>query len=218
MTAAVGGGFIVLCAVTAATALAVGDVASSTDNLADRLPYPAVTWPLLLTLAAAGVVIMARRRRSRAAALLAAVVATQAAGIGLTAIPAWSAARSFRGMHYISVAPIAYAAGALIAVSAAAVAAAALVWREPAGGWRGLVPARPSSVAAGLAVAVALPMAGTALTYALPWGAGLVVAGWMRGRSAAAAALTVAVAAVLCALFVLGVHVHEFLTTPPDGD
>jgi hypothetical protein len=90
----------------------------------------------------------------------------------------------------------AYAATVVLAAAAATVAAAAMTWRE---GWRGPGPARPGYVAAGLVLAVLLPVLWApppdslflntsrqiaTLTYALPWGAGLAAAGWMPRRAA----------------------------------
>ena len=113
-----------------------------------------------------------------------------------------------------------------------ALAAVALVWREPAGGWRALVPARPGYVVLGAAVALLLslawstvqadrdiiPVGHAALMYSLPWGAGLAAIGWLRGRTAAAAGLTVTLSALLCTLLVAGTHMLAHYSPPPTGD
>ena len=229
VTAAVGGAFIVVCAAVAASAVAVSELVLTPEGPGSRLHYPPLTWPLLPVLAVAGVVAMTRHRWARAAALLAAVVAAQTAGFGLIAVRAWFGVTTFGGSGSLTATPITYAAAVAMAATAAAVAGAAMVWREPAGGWRGLVPARPLYVAAGAAVVALLPRIWNAelhtgditgldeistLTYSLPWGVGLFAAGWLRGRSAVAAGATVTVAAVLCASFVAAVHLLGYATYP----
>ena len=198
VTAAVGGLFIVVCAVTAALSVTVSDTVLTPDSPGDRLHFPPVVWPLLLALAGGGVAVMMRHRWARAAALLAAIAATQLAGTAVIAVRAWFTVKGFGGSGSLTATPITYAATVAVAASAAAVAAAAVVWREPADGWRSLAPARPGYVAAGSAVVVLLPQTWNAaaesgditglaaiatLTYALPWGMGVAVVGWMRGRS-----------------------------------
>jgi len=141
--------------------------------------------------------------------------------------------KGFGGSGSLTATPITYAAAVAVAASAATVAAAALVWREPADGWRGLVPARPMYVAAGVAVVGVLPQVWNAaaesgdisglaqiatLTYSLPWGVGLAVVGWMRGRSAVAAGVTVVVSVLLCTMFVVATHMLHLYSTYPIGD
>jgi hypothetical protein len=160
-------------------------------------------------------------------------VAAQIAGTGLIAVRAWFTIKGFGGSGSLTATPITYAATVALAACAATVAAAASVWREPARGWRSLVPARPMYVAAGVAVVGLLPriwnasaesgdISGLAqiatLTYSLPWGAGLAVVGWMRGRSAVAAAVAVTVSALLCAMFVVATHMLAYYSTSPIGD
>jgi hypothetical protein len=229
VTAAVGGAFILVCAVTIAGAVAATDHVLTPDGPARRLDYPAVTWPLVLALAVAGVTVTAHHRWARAAALLAAVVAAQLAGIGLIAIRAWFTIKGFGGSGSLTATPITCAAAAALAAVAATVSAAGLVWREPADGWRSLVPARPMLVAAGVAVVGLLPQLWSAadetgditglaqvatLTYSLPWGVGLVVAGWIRGRSA----IAVTVSALLFVMFMVATHLLGYYSTYPLGD
>jgi len=233
VTAAVGGAFIVVCAATAAAAVAVSNWVLTSGGSGSGWDYPPVTWALLIALSGAGVIVMRRHRWARAAALLAAIVAAQLAGSGLIAVRAWFTIRNFGGHENLTVTPITYAGAVALAASAAAVAAAAMVWREPVGDWRCLVPARPIYVAVGVGVAVLLPRIWNAagesgdltglrniatLTYALPWGVGLAAAGWMRGRSATAAGVTVTVSAVLCTMFVVATHMLAYYPAQPVGD
>jgi hypothetical protein len=194
--------------------------------------YPTVMQPLLLALAAAGVVVMTRRRWARPAAVVAAVLATQAACAGLATIHRFFTFMGLGGFdreRHNLVALHAYAAVVVIAATAAAVTAVALAWREPANGWRGLVPARPWYVAAGLVVAVALPSLWdppgghtdlhgfahmVAVPYALPWGLALAAVGWLRGRTARAAGLTVVVSAIACAVIAVGSYWYVIHLTP----
>ncbi|WP_433720945.1 hypothetical protein ACQP2Y_37385 [Actinoplanes sp. CA-051413] len=229
VTAAVGGAFILVCAVAIAGAVAATDHVLTPDGPARRLDYPAATWPLLLALAVAGVTVMAHHRWARAAALLAAIVAAQLVGIGLIAIRAWFTIKGFGGSGSLTETHITYAAAAALVAAAATASAAALVWREPVDGWRSLVPARPMLVAAGVAVLGLLPQLWNAadetgditglaqiatLTYSLPWGVGLVVAGWIRGRSAVA----VTVSTLLFAMFMVATNMLGYYSTYPLGD
>ena len=233
VTVAVGGMVVVVCAVTAAFSVTVSDTVLTPDGPGSRLHFPPMVWPLLLALALGGSAVMTHHRWARAAALLAAIAAAQLAGTGLIAVRAWFAIKGYGGSGSLTETPITYAATVVMAASAAAVAAAALVWREPADGWRSLVPARPAYVAAGLAVVVLLPRSWNAaaesgditglaaiatLTYSLPWGLGRAAVGWMRGRSAVAAGVTVTVSAILCAAFVVATHLLAYYATPPVGD
>jgi hypothetical protein len=54
-----------------------------------------------------------------------------------------------------------------------------------------------------------------ALTYSLPWGAGVAAMAWLRGRAAIAAGLTVAASAVLCIALVAGTHLVAYYSNPP---
>jgi hypothetical protein len=160
-------------------------------------------------------------------------VAAQLAGTGLIAIRSWFTIKGFGGSGSLTATPVTYAGTIALAAAAATVAAAALVWREPADGWRSFIPARPLYVAAGLAVMALLPQQWNAaaesgditglgpsatLTYSLPWGVGIAVVGWMRGRSAVAAGVTVTIAALLCAMVVVATHMLDFYYTPPASD
>jgi hypothetical protein len=232
VTAAFGGVFIVLCAVTAALSAGASRSRLPADGSRVGWHYPPVTWLLLLALAAAGATILTQHRWSRPAALLAAIVAAQTAATGLVAIRAWFTVSRFGGGQYLTITPITYAAAVTLAGSAAAVAAAAMLWREPANGWRGLVPARPGYVVAGAAVAVLLPLTWNAatesgditglghiatLTFALPWGAGLAAVGWLRGRAAVDAGRTVTVSAILCTVYVVSISALAYYSTPLTG-
>jgi hypothetical protein len=235
VTAVVGGAFIVVCAVVAAVSVKAPE--SVVDTYAPRpdYHYSPVLLPLVFAWAAVGLVVMTRHRWTRPAAVAAAILAAPVAGNGLTAIHNWFTFNGLGGLdgqRYNLVALHAYAVLVVLAATAATVVAAAMVWREPAGGWRSLVPARPGYVVAGAALAVMLPVvwdpAGTyadttgfahicTVTYALPWGAGLAAVGWLRGRAARAAGLTVAVCAVVCTAIAVGDVLYTFYSTPP-GD
>jgi hypothetical protein len=54
--------------------------------------------------------------------------------------------------------------------------------------------------------------------YALSWGAGLAAVGWLRGRAAVVAGVTVVLSAVVCAVFVVSIHVVAYYATPPVAD
>ena len=86
-------------------------------------------------------------------------------------------------------------------------------------------PARPVLVVAGLAVAVSVPLGWAALTgwwavtglgqvalsYSLPWGAGLAVAGWLEPRPRRVAVIAV-LAGVLAVVAGFGAHLLIALT------
>jgi hypothetical protein len=234
VTSAVGGAFIVGCAVTAALSMEIPDAVVTTDAPRVGWHYPPVMWPLLLTMAGAGAIVMTRPRWARPAAVVAAIVSALAAGNGLATIHRWFTVNGLGGLdgeRHNLVTLHAYAAAVALAATAATVAAAAVAWREWAGGWRGLVPSRPGYVAAGAAVAVLLPVGWNpppgslffhaahqiaTLTYALPWAAGLAAAGWLRGRTAVTAGVTVAVSAVLCIAIIVGADLYTAYMTPPD--
>jgi len=94
------------------------------------------------------------------------------------------------------------------------------VWPAPTLGWRRMMPTRPGYVALGMVVALVLPVlwgvAPAALLYSLPWGAGLAAVGWLRGRAAAVAGVTVVVSAVVCGAF--AVSMHLMAAESPTGD
>jgi hypothetical protein len=103
--------------------------------------------------------------------------------------------------------------GMVVAVCAAVACAvsAAVVWREPAGGWHSLRPRRPGYTAAALVVVLGLPVVPlvafqfpsmpqavqVALLYSLPWGVGIAVAGWLGRPGRIAALSTVGLSMVL---------------------
>jgi len=142
-----------------------------------------------------------------------------------------NAAAGSSSMDEYRVAVVIFSA-ALVALAGIAAAAATEVWPEPVDGWRSMLPARPGYVAVGAAVAVLMPPAwsltqhgrptmdlgSTALAFALPWGVGIAAVGWLRGRAAVVAGATVAVSAVLCAAFIVSVHMHTFYSTTPGDD
>ena len=102
------------------------------------------------------------------------------------------------------------------------------VWPAPTLGWRRMMPARPGYVALGMVVALVLPMlwgvahegrpGPAALLYSLPWGAGLAAVGWLRGRAAAVAGVTVVVSAVVCGAFAVSTHMMAYYARSPAGD
>lgn len=234
VTAVVGGVFVVGCAVAAVVSVLAPERVVETYAPRPDGHYSPVLLPLAFALAAAGTVMATRHRWFRPAAVVAAILAAQVAGNGIRAIHNWFTFNGLGGLdgqRYHLVELHAYAGTVVLAGTAAAVAAVALAWREPAGGWRGLGPPRPGYVVAGVALAVLMPVAwdpsgypdstGFAhiftLTYALPWGAGLAAAGWLRGRAAVAAGVAVGVCAVACTAIAVGDYLHMIYSTPP-GD
>jgi hypothetical protein len=230
VTAAIGGAFILACAVTAGAAATVPGRVVTAGGTRIGWTYPPQLWALLLALVVAGVVVMSHPEWARSAAAVAAIVAAQVAGNGVVMVRDWFNTNGTSGLgQYRLASVITWAAVVALAGAAAAVAAAAVVWREPADGWHGLAPARPGYVALGAAVALLLPLiwdavqdgrgiiplGHTALMYSLPWGAGLAAVGWLRGRAAVAAGVTVAVSAVLCVVFVVSAHLVAYYSTPP---
>lgn len=234
VTAAVGGAFIVACAVAAGSAVVLPDWRVATYAPRPGWQYTPALWPLLVALLAAGVLIMTRPRLARPAAVVAAIVAVQIAGNGWVAIREWFSIFGLGGLakHHL-VALHTYAVAVPLAATAAAVVAAALVWREPAAGWRGTLPSQPGYVVAGAAVVVLVPLMWdvarvsldiigfrhvASLTYTLPWGVGLATAGWLPRRAARAAVLTVAVSAAACLAYIAATYLHGYLFPPPPGD
>ncbi|AGL15903.1 hypothetical protein [Actinoplanes sp. N902-109] len=212
------GAFILACTVAAAAAAAVpGRMIGPTWSWQQWTAAPEV-WPLLLASAGAGIVMVTIRRWSRAAAVVALIAGVQLAGNGVLA------AREAANRH--NIVPVAHdtfatvvllAALMAVAATASTMAAAAVVRPEPVRSWRGLLPSRPFYAVAGAAVVILLPLLfgatvatpiGTlvqlGLAYSLPWGAGVAAIGWLRGRPAGTAAVSVAVSVVLCTGMVLG--------------
>ncbi|MFI7543660.1 hypothetical protein [Actinoplanes sp. NPDC049599] len=165
-----------------------------------------------------------------AVASVAALAAGQVVGQGWVMVRDWPGAEITGGVGRYSVAMVIISV-AVVVLAGTAAAAAAEVWPEPVGGWRAALPARPGYVALGVAVALGVPMAwgvedgqgifpaGPAVwLYALSWGAGLAAVGWLRGRAAVVAGVTVVLSAVVCAVFVVSIHVVAYYATPPVAD
>lgn len=234
VTVAVGGAFVVACAVVAGSAVVLPDARVATYAPRPGWQYTPALWPLLVALLAAGVLIMTRPRWARPAAVVAAIVAVSIAGNGLVAIREWFSIFGLGGLTKPDLVALhAYAVAVPLAATAAAVVAAALVWREPAAGWRGVLPSRPGYVVAGAAVVVLMPVMWdiarasfdvigfphvASLTYTLPWGAGLAAAGWLHGRAGRAAVVTVAVSVAVCLAYIAATYLHGYLFPPPPGD
>lgn len=233
VTAVAGGAFVLVCAVTAVLSAAVPGRVVNSDSTRVEWHYPPQLWALLLALTVAGVIMMAHPRWARSAAVVAAIVAAQAAGNGLVMVRDWLNTNASGGLGQYQLATVITWAGVVaLATAAAAVAGVAVVWREPADGWRSAVPARPGYLILGAAVALLLPLfwgvvqedmdiiprGHIVLMYSLPWGAGLAAIAWLRGRVAVAAGVTVSVSAVLCVLFVVSTHLVAYYSTPPVAD
>jgi hypothetical protein len=232
VTTAVAGVLIVACALTAAfSAVAPSRMRAVTDQMAYELSYAAVLVPFAAGLAVAGLVLAARPRLARPAAVVAAILAAQVAGHGTVAVRDWfNVVGASAGMSRGALATVVSLA-AVVALSAvvAGCLSVAVLWREPAGGWRGLRPQRPAYVVIGVAVAVALPpvlaarwndfgptmLGQTALTWSLPWGAGLALAGWLDRRARIAASVTV-IASILVVAGQLGVAYLRWRASSPD--
>ncbi|GAA0803111.1 hypothetical protein Sya03_02790 [Spirilliplanes yamanashiensis] len=223
VTAALAGTFIAGCAAVAlVAALAPGLMKSVRAGSAYTSYWPGYAsyylWallPFLGGLALAGLVLAVRPRLGRPAAAVSAVLAAQAAGFGAVAVRDWfNMAGAGPGLRQSSLAlVVGFAAVVAIAAAVAGCAAVAVLWREPAAGWRGAGPRRPAWVVAGVAVAMALPPVLTAavgqsdvttlgqlaLTYGLPWGGGLALAGWLGRRGRIAVLVTIGLSVALVA-------------------
>lgn len=218
VTTAVAGGAVTACAVAAGAAAAVPGWVPTVPGKWDYLwEYFWVLWPLLLGLAAAGIALVTWPRCRRPAAVVAMVLAAQVCGHGLVAVRDWfNTAGASAGMRQTDLAwLVGLAAVVAICGAVATCLATALVWREPADGWRALRPRKPAYVAAALVVTLGLPVALASLTmtfraitmfgqsgllYGLPWGAGIAAAAWLGRRERTAALTTVAVSALLVVL------------------
>jgi hypothetical protein len=229
VTSTVFGAFILLCAVTAAVLISVPEPApSGAPNIWwHRLP----TWPLLTVWAASGAVIMTHPRLARPTAMIAGMAAAQVAMIGPHTISNFFLHSGLGGIAKPELAMmVTYAVAVVLAATAATVAAVALAWREPAG-WRGLVPVRPAYLVAGAAVIFLLPAVLHVVpeswkifgfgqlvswTFSVPWGLGIAATGWLRGRTAVAAVITVLASAVLCTAYLVGPDVIAYYFPPPD--
>ncbi|MEV4534389.1 hypothetical protein AB0J82_11225 [Asanoa sp. NPDC049518] len=215
VTTSLAGGLIVVCALGAAGSAAVPD-RDETKIHTLGMPldwiYPAAVWPMLAALVGCGLVIARRPAWVRESALVAAIVAAQVAGYGVVAVRDWFNARGAAGMASHNLATVVtFAASVALCATVATCVAVGLLWRAP-GDWRILLrPARPRSVVLGVVVAVGVPLllgatyrdaditsvGQYALTYSLPWGAALALAGWFDPRGAMVARATVAASVVL---------------------
>ncbi|MFI5936328.1 hypothetical protein [Actinoplanes sp. NPDC051494] len=145
---------------------------------------------------------------------MAAIVLVHVACNGWVMARAWPASDAAGGIGRSGLGLVIITVALVVAAGSTAAAAG---WSEPVGGWGRLVPARPGFVALGAAVTLWVPLvwgsAGSPAVwmYALPWGIGIASAGWLRGRPAVVAGVTVIVSAVVCALFVATV----WCSTPP---
>ncbi|GAA1852596.1 hypothetical protein [Asanoa iriomotensis] len=189
------GALVALCALGAAGCAAV----PGRQQLADgsiRLAwnYQAAFWPLVLCLAAAGLIMIMRPRETRPAAVVAAILGAQVAGHGLVAVRDWFNASGAFGMASHNLATVVtFAAGVAVfgTIATCVTSSTPTAWR----------PARPGYVVGGALLAVALPLTlgvvssdaditslgQYALTYSLPWGAGLASGGWREPGAAVAA-------------------------------
>lgn len=216
VTAVVAGVVVTGCAVVAGSAAAVpGWLSGAGGRLQVEWNYLWVFWPLVLGLAVAGVMVAARPRGGRRAAAVAAVLAAQVCGHGIVAVRDWfNRAGASGGMRQSELAlVVGFAAVVAVCAAVATCVCAAVLWREPATGWRGLRSKRPGYVLVGLVVVVGLPMALAfgfgftavtmigqfALTFSLPWGVGLAAAGWLDRRERVAALAAVVLSALLVA-------------------
>jgi hypothetical protein len=214
VTTVVAGVAVTVCAVVAAAAAAVpGRVSIGSGEWEYLWEYFWVLWLLLLGLAAAGIALAARPQCRRPAAVIAMVLAAQVCGHGLVAVRDWfNMSGASAGMRQTDLAwVVALAAVVALCGAVAGCVAAALVWREPANGWRALRPRRPAYLVAALAVTLGIPVALASFTmafrvtmfgqsgllYGLPWGAGIAAAAWLGRRAKTASLTTVAVSALL---------------------
>ncbi|XVU20915.1 hypothetical protein ACQPZJ_26985 [Actinoplanes sp. CA-054009] len=216
VTTVVAGLVVVACAAVAGAAVMVpGRVPTGAGGWNYLWEYFWVSWLLVPSLAAAGVALAARPGWKRPAAVIAMVLAAQVCGHGLVAVRDWfNTAGASAGMRQTDLAwMVGLAAVMALCGAVACCVTAALLWREPAGGWRALRPGKPGYVVAALVVAVGLPVAvaftmefravtmfgQSALMYGLPWGAGIAAAAWLGRRGRIAAIVAVSVSALLVA-------------------
>ena len=156
-----------------------------------------------------------------------AVVAAHVGCQGWVMTRHWLDADSPDGVGRYSVDVVVISVAVVVLAGIAAVFATE-VWPAPAAGWRSLLPARPGFAVLGVAVALfvllgwgmdrdgsgILPVGFTAVMYALPWGFGLAAIGWLRGRAAVVAGVTVLLSAVVCAVFAVSIHILAYPTAP----
>jgi hypothetical protein len=175
--------------------------------------WPAPVWLAAAGLVVAGATVVGRPTWRRPAAAAALVFGVQAAGAGTVAVRDWFNAKG-AGLVNLNQRQLAtvvtIAAAVAMAGAVAACLAVALLWREPTTGWAALSPHRPIRAIAAVAMGTGPPLiiaftansdalttAGSlALTYTLPWAAGLAVAAWLGPRAARAAAGAVLACAV----------------------
>jgi len=202
-------------AVVAVSALAALGAAAVVELLVARytrgsgwMTIPAV-YPLLIGSALAGLLLVIRPCAGAGPAVVVLVCAVQVLGGGLAASRDWFNTSGATGlpMHRLTVVLPLTMVLVVAATIMCCVALWSVAWSTPA--WR---PASPVLVVAGLAVAVSVPLGWAALTgwwavtslgqvalsYSLPWGAGLAVAGWLEPRPRRIAVIAV-LAGVLAA-------------------
>ncbi|WP_250006807.1 hypothetical protein [Actinoplanes sp. M2I2] len=216
VTTAVAGVAVAACAVIAgASAVVPGRVPTGAGGWGYLWEYFWVLWLLVLGLAAAGTALAFRPRWRRPAAVIALVLAAQVCGHGLVAVRDWfNTAGASAGMRQTDLAwVVGLAAVVAVCGAVAGCVTTALLWREPAGGWRGLRPEKPAYVVAAVVVTLGVPLAlalstmpvravtmmfgQSGLLYGLPWGVGVAAAAWLGRRGRIAALTTVAVSALL---------------------
>ncbi|MBM2623392.1 hypothetical protein JIG36_48650 [Actinoplanes sp. LDG1-06] len=217
VTSVVTGVAVTACAGIAGAAAAVpGRVFTGVGGWVLLWEYFWVMWLLWPTVAAVGIVLAVRPQWRRPAAASALVLALQLCGHGLVAVRDWfNTSGASAGMRQTDLAwVVGLAAVVALGGAVAACISAALLWREPAGGWRAVRPKKPAYVVVALFVALGLPLAlalfrvefrsvtmvgQNGLLYGLPWGAGIAAAAWLsrRGRTAALATVVVSAALVL---------------------
>ncbi|WP_146246331.1 hypothetical protein [Actinoplanes xinjiangensis] len=160
-------------------------------------------WPLLAVIMIAALVLVARPRHARAAAVVTMVCAAQLVGGGVAASRDWFQVADLEVLKMVTPLTV------LLVIAMTVVCGVSLLplWRT-ATGWR---PRHPGWLVAGALVAAVPPalagaMAGfsevallgqVALTWSLPWGAGIAAGGWLGRPLRRIAALTVAAAPLL---------------------
>ena len=211
ITSVLTGVTILGCAAAAAVCAVAPMAIDKVRGSGYAVTYLWILLPLLGGLVVTGLLVAARSPLGRPAAAAAAVLAAQVTGYGVVAVRDWfnlNGAGPGMRPHTLAVA-VTFAAGvALCAVVAATISVVSL-WREPERGWPSLLSPRPACVVGGVLLAVVLPvllatvmqdtdittLGQFALTFGLPWGAGLALAGWgaRRGRIAVYATISLSV-------------------------
>ncbi len=215
---------ITLCALAAAgAAAAVHGLVAEFTFWFGWFTIPAI-WPLLAGSLLAGAVLAVRPRGGDRAGVVAFGCAVQLLGGGVAASRDWfNVAGYSRLPTRLLAAVLPLTVVVVVAATIVCCVASAVMWRRTSMArpqwWR---PIAPAYIFFGVVVATALPFAWAALigfshlntlgqaalTWSLPWGTSVAVAGWLDQRSRRAALITVVTSAVLTGALFLSVFLQ----------